>query len=375
MFTKISKDPSLFGFLIAPRGSALHRALPLLTILGCLNAQSQPLPEPLARWTFDADARDEMGRMNGSLYGNARIADGRLILDGDSYVETAPLPWNVTEKTLVVKVALSTLDQQGGGAISLETNGGETFDSIVFGEREPGKWMAGSDLWNRTVDQAATPEDANAQTFVQMVAVYKADNSIALYRNGRLYGAAWIPDSVLQTYPADNSSVLLGLRHNNPGGNKFLSGEIDEAALYDRALTSAEVAALAKQLADYSIRDSQISGSAGASAGGDFRLQGGVQTTAASSSGGGYDLKAGFWRTIGLVQMPGMPELTIYLDADSPVLLWVFGNGLILEESSDVPGSNWTKSLLTPATADGKTTVRIGHPVGRKFFRLRQTNP
>src|SRR5262249_50255199 len=44
---------------------------------------------------------------------------------------------------------------------------------------------------------------------------------------------------------AGESRVLFGLRHTG-GGNAFFAGEIEEARLYDRALTAAEVAASAR---------------------------------------------------------------------------------------------------------------------------------
>ena len=42
-------------------------------------------------------------------------------------------------------MSLKTLQQAGGGAISVQSLDGSIFDAIVFGEREPACWMAGSD--------------------------------------------------------------------------------------------------------------------------------------------------------------------------------------------------------------------------------------
>ena len=34
--------------------------------------------------------------------------------------------------------------------MSIQSNDGKTFDAIVFGEREPKRWMAGSEGYSRT---------------------------------------------------------------------------------------------------------------------------------------------------------------------------------------------------------------------------------
>jgi hypothetical protein len=203
-------------------------------------------PRPMARWTFETDARDDLGEMHGTLHGGASVADGRLRLNGKgAYLATAPLPRALREKTLEAWVALSALDQRGGGVISLEANEGRLFDAIVFGEREPKKWIAGSELFNRTRDLDAPAEAAKRGELVHVAVVYGSDNRVAVYRNGVPYGEAYGPagpNATLRAYPADESRVLIGLRHTG-AANGFLSGEVAEARLYDRALSAAEVAA------------------------------------------------------------------------------------------------------------------------------------
>jgi len=53
-----------------------------------------------------------------------------------------------TDKTLVVWVAPADLTHRGGSALTIQS--GDQFDGIVFGELQPGKWMAGSDFYKRT---------------------------------------------------------------------------------------------------------------------------------------------------------------------------------------------------------------------------------
>jgi hypothetical protein len=200
------------------------------------------LPAPLARWSFEEDLRDAVGTMHGRAEGGATVRGGRLILNGtNAWVVTAPLPANLREKTLEVWVALDGLDQKGGGALTVQTPDSEHFDSIVFGEREPARWIAGSDFFRRTQDFGGPVETAKPGELTHLAVVYGPDNSITLYRNGAPYGKGY-QQGTLQPFAAGSARVVLGKRHLATGVTA-LAGEIEEARLYARALTADEVSA------------------------------------------------------------------------------------------------------------------------------------
>lgn len=195
-------------------------------------------PQALQRWRFD---RPEAAGAPDNFKGGARAEGGKLHLERDgAYYQSAPLPDTLREKTLEAWVALADLKQGGGAPISIESLDGQVFDAIVFGERQPGKWIAGSSGFARTRDLDAPAETAGPEEFVHMMAVYRADNSIALFRNGEPYGAAYTPSAALRTFPAGQSHVIIGLRHKG-AGNGFLRGGVRQAAIYDRALDPGEV--------------------------------------------------------------------------------------------------------------------------------------
>jgi hypothetical protein len=223
---------------------ALRRLVLAAMALFAALATTAAVPPPLARWTFEGDTRDSIGSMHGELIGDASIANGRLVLNGAGYVRTAPLGTDLAAKTLVARVKVDPLDQSGGGVLTLQTTDGVFFDSIVYGERVSRQWMAGSDEFRRTQDLVgAFPEEASAG-FVQMAIVYASDGSITAYRNGLPYGEPYVPATGQRTFLAGNAEVLLGMRHTL-GANPYFRGEIEDAALYDRALSAAEVAELA----------------------------------------------------------------------------------------------------------------------------------
>ena len=219
-----------------------HRALKL-SQQAAVKAERK-LPQPVARWEFEGDLRDSVGTLHGEATGKVRVDGGRLVLDGASYVATAPLPFDLQAKTLEVWVAVDSLTQRGGGAISVEALDGSVFDAVVFGEQEPARWMAGSNGFVRTSSFQGPTETQAAPELVQMALVYRDDRSIVAYRNGRPYGQPYMA-SGLQPFANGQAHVLFGLRHKPAGGNRYLTGSIDRAALYDRALTAEEVAALA----------------------------------------------------------------------------------------------------------------------------------
>ena len=201
-------------------------------------------PRPVALWDFASGGlKDQVGGMHAKLNGSARLENGRLVLDGkNSFASTAALGKDVSEKTLEAWVYLSTLDQGGGGVITLQNNNGEPFDSIVYAEREKRAWMSGSNGFVRTRNLGGTAESANATTAVHMAIVYGADNSISVYRNGELYGQSYSQGSRI-TYRKGQAQVLFGLRHKGATRNGHLKGELERAALYDRALSRKEIQA------------------------------------------------------------------------------------------------------------------------------------
>lgn len=215
-----------------------------------------PVPLPISRWDFDTDLKDSVGELHGTAFGSARVDQGRLILDGSAEcrVETAMLTGELREKTLAVWVALDNLHQQGGAPLGVQSPSGAVFDAIVFGEREAGQWMAGSNGFARSQSFQGPVETEKTPATVQITLVSGADQSVSLYRNGSLYGTPYRAGS-LATFEKGKAQILFGMRHSPPGGNRMFAGAIDRAALFDRALSPREVAALAGVVSEHVSND------------------------------------------------------------------------------------------------------------------------
>jgi len=236
--TEITTRRDRIAALTAP--ARAHLPAPGLT-----DRRHADAPEPIARWEFDGDLRDAVGRLHGRAVGKARLEGSALVLDGRSYVETEPLDRPLTSKTLEALVVLDDTDQRGSGLIATETLDGGVFDAIVFGEFAPGHWLAGSDFFRRTQPFHGDPETDAVRRPVRIAVAYQADGTIAAYRDGKPYGRPYRSGGPIR-FAAGEGRVLFGLRHSPAAGGKFLKGKILRARLYDRALSPAEVAASAR---------------------------------------------------------------------------------------------------------------------------------
>jgi sucrose-6-phosphate hydrolase SacC (GH32 family) len=143
-----------------------------------------------------------------------------------------------TEKTLVSWLILENLTQRGGSALTIQR--GDQFDAIVFGEKEVGRWMGGSENFRRTqAGQGGNlAEQTNEKSLIQVAIVYKS-GGIELYRNGTRYAAYEATNIDLLTSQAN--LAVFGLRHLGAESGQTLQGTIEEARIYDRALSPDEI--------------------------------------------------------------------------------------------------------------------------------------
>ena len=153
----------------------------------------------------------------------------------------------LSDKTLVVWVAPANLTQRGGSALTI-TDASDRFDGMVFGELAGAKWMAGSEMFSRTQkEQGSFPtETADAKTFVQIAMVYQG-RQVTAYRDGRLYSQHTMAGEPLEF--GAQCFAMIGKRHRRQGDQSHFAGAIDDARIYDRALSAGEIAALKPNVA------------------------------------------------------------------------------------------------------------------------------
>jgi hypothetical protein len=220
-------------------------------IVAARKSRTSRAPAAFASWDFRTGLEDRTGHLHARLKGTAVLTPQGLKLDGKAaYAITSPLPKALTAKTLESWVKLDSLESRGGGVIGLETTGGAVFDSIVYAERDPAQWMAGSNFFVRSKSFAGPPEQEATQRFVHLTITYSEDGVITAYRNDRPYGQHY-QSVALQPFDVGISQVIFGLRHEPVKKGALLAGVIARANLYDRALSASEVADSAGALDDY----------------------------------------------------------------------------------------------------------------------------
>ncbi|MEI6234803.1 MAG: DUF1588 domain-containing protein [Planctomycetota bacterium] len=194
--------------------------------------------KPYAAWDFKGDLKDSVAGLKLTAHGKIAYKDGMVVLE-KAYLQSDPLPIDLKTKTLELWFKLKSVNQHGGGAMTIQGADG-AFDSIVLGERKDAHWISGSNGFARTEDfEDSSPEGAVDQ-LLHLAMVYAEDGTTTLYRNGTVYGKPY--KKGVMTFPKNQTTVLFGLRHVPEAKGKYLSMSLARARLYDRALSADEIA-------------------------------------------------------------------------------------------------------------------------------------
>jgi hypothetical protein len=199
---------------------------------------------PVAVWTFEKDENNTAGDIKGELFGSAKIADGKLIVDGNkSYLKTSELTFPLSEKTVLVRCINKNKDQSSVGVVAVTGFNGVPNDVIGYGTTEPRRWGPGSEWAFRSSRLKAPEETASESEIVEIAATYSKNGEIAFYRNGLPYGKIYYPDSPTQDYRSNRYRLLIGsgINHLLPGPAGFFNGEIDLVMIFNRALNAGEI--------------------------------------------------------------------------------------------------------------------------------------
>ncbi|MFT5128859.1 MAG: hypothetical protein ACI8W8_002478 [Rhodothermales bacterium] len=196
--------------------------------------------QPYAAWEFDGDLKDSISGKALKTNGEVSFENGTVVLQ-KAFLQSENLPIDFKAKTLEARILLKKTDQRGGGVIGFQ-GPGDFFDTIVLGEIAGKHWISGSNGHKRTKPfPDSTPENAKPAEPIHVMITYAEDGTTTMYRNGEPYGKPYKKGQA--TFPKGKTSIIFGLRHLPPGGNKYLNLRIDSARIYDRALTAEEAAA------------------------------------------------------------------------------------------------------------------------------------
>jgi hypothetical protein len=247
------------------------------------NDASDPARPPVrlflvGQWTFEPGEEiiDTTGNFPDLLLvGDAVVEDGKLDVNGEG---TQTTDWAVTNskdgkyvgpviesKTLVSWVILQSLDHvaKAGSVITLDKVTEDQFDGIVFAERQPNSWMAGSSFFGRTEDFDPGLEEGDEVlgTLIKLAITYEhlEDGGIRMtgYREAveageKILKLGQYEKETQSRWEAGDAEVFFGKRHGSIvgglGGLDAVAGAIDalieEARIYNKVLTEPEIEAL-----------------------------------------------------------------------------------------------------------------------------------
>ncbi|MBI2688783.1 MAG: DUF1553 domain-containing protein [Acidobacteria bacterium] len=195
-------------------------------------------PKPIAQWTFEVDAHDQLGGLHANTTSKTEFRDGHLI--GPASLITAPIAASVTAKTLEAWITVQKPLEKEINVFQIYNRSGyrgAASDGIQYAGGTNKQWRNLSTASFRTNDVGGAKESANAGERIHLAIAYDANGTITLYRNGTKYGEPYRPNNgangLTQTYAAGDAVLKF---------NASADLSIDEARLYNTALTENQIA-------------------------------------------------------------------------------------------------------------------------------------
>jgi hypothetical protein len=200
---------------------------------------------PVASWQFEGDGRSQVTGLRYAGAGTGNFAAGKVgqaaALSGQAgdYFAT-PARIVDTTKSFSVSAWVNAADLNGQRAV-LSQDGDQT-SGFALQYLSTGKWafsLSGSDVANPIVTSAVSTATPSAGTWAHLTGVYDASaHTAALYVDGSLQ------QTVSATAPNVSGPLVLGGAKSGGVRAYLTKGSIDEAAVFGRALSAAEVGTL-----------------------------------------------------------------------------------------------------------------------------------
>jgi hypothetical protein len=248
----MKRGPKWLGIVtVVATPTAACSSLPIQAVQLGATTLSQGL---IAHYRFDegtgSHAADSSGnRRDGTLTGGTWLADGRfggaLRLDDGEYVSVDPFPDAATRFSVSAWVRITTYTQDtsdlGRWGTIVSTEVGNTGGWEVNVARADPSPALNFGLWkgpNQGDYDSATCACLPLNVWTQVTAVVESDKSeLWLYVDGELRGTATVSKGILPGSPV----MTIG---QWPGSGRYLLGDVDEIAVWSRALVPEEVAEL-----------------------------------------------------------------------------------------------------------------------------------
>jgi hypothetical protein len=288
-------------------------------------------------WSGEGNAFDAFGSNNGALRGGATYTSGKVgqafSFDGVSGTVVVPdsLSLRLTNQITIeawIRPRIIRGDQAIVSKVSVASgNYGYQFN-LTQGNVLAGAFNSPGQGWPSSALLCPVPIVAGAWCHV----AWTYDQSVMkLYFNGQLVGSKMIGPQVIATSSCD-------LRISGADDHVFFNGEIDEASVYNVALSAGQIQAIYN------------AGSAGK------LLNRAVEAPRVSTS----------------TSYAGGPTPTVSTYHDSVFISWpASATGYVLESCDDLFLANWAPVAAIPVTNGNQVNVTLPISASRRPYRLR----
>ena len=209
--------------------------------------QAEKKEDLIGHWTFEkgVELEDLTGHFSEIDLLDAEVKDGQLHIGNNEWAMTTGYkgPDIGPDKTLVTWLYLDDLNVTRGATLAVNKSSADTFDAIVYAERQPKRWMAGSSFFRRTQDANPGFEEKETGKLIQLAISYEDDGGnakIMIHRNGDVIGDYTMGPIV--SWEAGDVEALFGPRALI-GGTAYgwVVARVEDARIYNAVLNEKEI--------------------------------------------------------------------------------------------------------------------------------------
>ena len=209
--------------------------------------QAEKKEDLIGHWTFEngVELEDLTGHFGDIDLLDADVKDGKLHIGNNEWAMTTGYkgPDIGPDKTLVTWIYLDDLSITRGATLAVNKSSGDTFDAIVYAERQPKRWMAGSSHFRRTQDADPGFEEKQTGKLIQLAISYEDDGGnakIMIYRDGDVIGDYTMGPIV--SWEAGDVEALFGPRALIGGtAHGWVIARVEDARIYNAVLDEKEI--------------------------------------------------------------------------------------------------------------------------------------
>ena len=209
--------------------------------------QAEKKEDLIGHWTFEngVELEDLTGHFGDIDLLDADVKDGKLHIGNNEWAMTTGYkgPDIGPDKTLVTWIYLDDLSITRGATLAVNKSSGDTFDAIVYAERQPKRWMAGSSHFRRTQDADPGFEEKQTGKLIQLAISYEDDGGnakIMIYRDGDVIGDYTMGPIV--SWEAGDVEALFGPRALIGGtAHGWVIARVEDARIYNAVLNEKEI--------------------------------------------------------------------------------------------------------------------------------------